>query len=129
MRPFAWGWELGGGICASLLPENNAQISLAPLRDFLMLPKIILTVLTKSLKVIQLLPSFLELFKTFLPHHHQKPKPKSENHILILLTAPLISGRVPQLPKYDNLLKINCYSSQIPKALGRGPYMYMAKYN
>ena len=65
------------------------------------------------------------------PHyHHQKPKPKSENHVLILLTAPLISRLVPQLPEYNSPLKINgFFSSQFPKTLERAPYMYMTTYN
>ena len=45
MRPFALGWEGEVGVCVYSLPENNAQISLAPLRYFLVQPKIILTVL------------------------------------------------------------------------------------
>lgn len=52
MRPSEAGWESG-----PLLPENSAQIFLAPLKYFLVLPKITLILLPKSLKVRQFLPS------------------------------------------------------------------------
>ena len=57
-------WGGGGGVSALFLPENNAQISQSPLKYFLVLPKINLLLLPKSLKVIQLLLSFLNTFRS-----------------------------------------------------------------
>ena len=42
-----------------LPPENNVQLSLAPLRHFLVTSEVILLLLSKSLKVIQFFPAAL----------------------------------------------------------------------
>ena len=144
-----WGPSRGGGrgewgVSALVLPENNAQIFLAHLWYFIVLPRIILTVLPKSLKVIQLLHISLKPFKAFPrpssppplppPHTHTHTTTRSQNPSQKItfwscFTALLISGLVPKLPKYNSRQKINDYSSQLPKTLGRAPYMYMATYN
>ena len=46
----------GGGVSAPLLPENNTQLSPAPFKYFLVLPKIILLLLPKIPKVIPVSP-------------------------------------------------------------------------
>ena len=51
----------GGEVSVPLHPENNAQVSLAPFQYFLTLPKIILLLLQKILKVTQLLHSTLNI--------------------------------------------------------------------
>ena len=56
----------GGGVCAPLIPENNALISPTPWKKVPQLPENIFPWLPKSLKLIQLLPKSPK-YKPILP--------------------------------------------------------------
>ena len=64
--------------CSLKITENNAKISPDPLRYILVLLKIILTVLPKSLKVIQLLSQLPKTFQARLPPAPRSQKPRQK---------------------------------------------------
>ena len=66
LRRNLWGPRGGGGVCAPLIPENNALIFPTPWKKVPQLPENIFPLLPKSLKLIQLLPN-PQKYKPILP--------------------------------------------------------------